>query len=124
MFKAHAKIALLQGSVGDQEDHCERVAELSQVLSMEHHPCVQPRQIGVRAGRRVTCLVAKNRERHDGSRMANFDSRAVCGVSVSSTGRVYGLAVVTSWLLSTSRVLIDSALAGVRELYEWDHGSM
>ena len=38
------KTAFLQGSVGDQELHCEPIAELSQALGLEHHQCVRLRK--------------------------------------------------------------------------------
>ena len=37
VFKGNAKTAFLQGSVGDQELHCEPIAELAQALGLEHH---------------------------------------------------------------------------------------
>ena len=41
VFKGDAKTAFLQGSVGDQELHCEPIAELAQALGLEHHQCVR-----------------------------------------------------------------------------------
>ena len=43
VFKGDAKTAFLQGSVGDQELHCEPIAELAQALGLEHHQCVRLR---------------------------------------------------------------------------------
>ena len=37
VFKGDAKTAFLQGSVGDQELHCEPIAELAPALGLEHH---------------------------------------------------------------------------------------
>ena len=37
VFNGDAKTAFLQGSVGDQELHCEPIAELAQALGPEHH---------------------------------------------------------------------------------------
>ena len=44
VFKGDAKTAFLQGSVGDQELHCEPIAELAQALGLEHHQCVRLRK--------------------------------------------------------------------------------
>ena len=44
VFKGDAKPAFLQGSVGDQELHCEPIAELAQALGLEHHQCVRLRK--------------------------------------------------------------------------------
>ena len=44
VFKGDAKTAFLQGSAGDQELHCEPIAELAQALGLEHHQCVRLRK--------------------------------------------------------------------------------
>ena len=44
VLKGDAKTAFLQGSVGDQELHCEPIAELAQALGLEHHQCVRLRK--------------------------------------------------------------------------------
>ena len=44
VFKGDAKTAFLQGSVVDQELHCEPIAELAQALGLEHHQCVKLRK--------------------------------------------------------------------------------
>ena len=44
VFKGDAKTAFLQGSVGDQEQLCEPIAELSQALGLEHLQCVRLRK--------------------------------------------------------------------------------
>ena len=44
VFKGDAKTAFLQGSVGDQELHCEPIAELAQALGLEHRQCVRLRK--------------------------------------------------------------------------------
>ena len=44
VFKGDAKTTFLQGSVGDQELHCEPIAELAQALGLEHHQCVRLRK--------------------------------------------------------------------------------
>ena len=43
-MKGDAKTAFLQGSVGDQELHCETIAELAQALGLKHHQCVRLRK--------------------------------------------------------------------------------
>ena len=44
VFEGDAKKGLLQGSVGDQELHCEPIAELAQALGLEHHQFVRLRK--------------------------------------------------------------------------------
>ena len=44
VFKGDAKRPFLLGSVGDQELHCEPIAELAQALGLEHHQCVRFRK--------------------------------------------------------------------------------
>ena len=44
VFKGDAKTAFLQGSVGDQELHCEPIAELAQALGLEHRQCLTLRK--------------------------------------------------------------------------------
>ena len=44
VFNGDAKTAFLQGSVGDQELHCEPIAELAQAVGLEHHQCVRLRK--------------------------------------------------------------------------------
>ena len=44
VFTGDAKTPFLQGSVRDQELHCEPIAELAQALGLEHHLCVRLRK--------------------------------------------------------------------------------
>ena len=44
VFKGDAKTAFSQGLVGDQELHCEPIAEPAQALGLEHHQCVRLRK--------------------------------------------------------------------------------
>ena len=73
VFEGDAKTAFLQGSVGDQELHCEPIAELAQALGLEHHQCVRLRKIGVRFDRRSASLVGTCGDRHEQVEMANAD---------------------------------------------------
>ena len=61
MFKADAKTASLQESVGDQKLHCEPVAELSPALGLEHHQCLKTTRISVRSTRCTKRVVGQSR---------------------------------------------------------------
>ena len=41
VLKGDAKTAFLQGSVRNQELHCDPIAELAHALGLEHHECVR-----------------------------------------------------------------------------------
>ena len=68
-------------------------------------------------------LGGKIRERHDKSRMENFDNRAMFLVKTSSGGRVHILATacVHDFLIFVFQFCtVLFVLAGVKELYEFD----
>ena len=115
VFKADAKTAFLQGSVGDQEPHCEPFAENVTGVGLGTPPMRTTAKIGVRADGRTTCVVGKSRERHDKSRMENL------GVNTSSGNGV------DDFLIAVGEEVADglSTLAGVKELHDWrpwEHG--
>ena len=66
VFKGGAKTAFLQGSVGDQELHCEPIEELAQALGLEHHQSMcEIAKIGVRFDRCSESLVGTCGNRHE-----------------------------------------------------------
>ena len=72
VFKGDAKTAFLQGSVGDQELHCEPIAELAQALGLEHQ-CVRFAKIGIRFNRRSESLVGTCGDRHEHDFLKTID---------------------------------------------------
>ena len=77
VFKADAKTAFLQGSVGDQELLCEPVSELSQALGLEHQQCVQPRKTVCGLTDAPHAWWERVKKRHNKSGMENLDNRIV-----------------------------------------------
>ena len=95
VFKDDAKTAFLQGSVGDQELHCEPIAELAQALELEHHQCVRLRKsvyglIDAPRGwwERVETDMNKLKWR-------TLTTEPCFWVTISVTGRIEGLAVAS-----------------------------
>ena len=73
VFKGDAKTAFLRGSVGDQELHCEPIAEMAQALGLEHHQCVRLRKSVYGLIDAPESLVGTCGDRHEQVEMANAD---------------------------------------------------
>ena len=125
VFKADAKTAFLQGSVGDQEVHCEPVDELSQALGLEHHQCVRLRKsvYGLADAPRARWERVEKDKTSQGWR--TLTTETCFWVQSSSPGRVYGLETtyVDDFLIVVDASSADglSALAGVRDWRPWEH---
>ena len=86
VFKGDAKTAFLQGSVGDQELHCEPIAELAQALGLEHHQCVRLRKS-------VYGLIDAPRAWWERVETETLTTEPCFWAMTSVTGRIEGLAV-------------------------------
>ena len=123
VFKGDAKMTFLQGSVGDQELHCEPIAELAQALGLEHHQCVRLRKS-------VYGLIDAPRawwERVETDmnklKWRTLTTEACFWVMTSVTGRIEGLAVayVDDFMVAIHEEspVGQRHFSDVRALYEW-----
>ena len=120
VFKGDAKTAFLQGSVGDQELHCEPIAELAQALGLEHHQCVRSVYGLIDAPRawweRVETDMNKLKWR-------TLTTEPCFWVMTSVTGRIKGLAV--AYVFDFMVAIHEESPVGqrhfsdVKALYEW-----
>ena len=128
VFKGDAKIAFLQGSVGNQELLCEPIAELSQALGLEHHPCVRLRKSVcglIDAPRAWWERVETDMQRLN---WRTLTTEPCFCVKTSTEGQIESLAVayVDDFMIAVNEEspISQKHFTDLNALYEWENGNL